>query len=112
MLPIFPQLVLTSLLTLLGIYTMVSVKCYFGLARAAGADHFDSHYRDLPLVNQGIFRFTNNGMYYCGFSLFWALALGFNSQAALLVAAFSHAYIWVHFFVTEKPDMHYLYESN
>jgi Ser/Thr protein kinase RdoA (MazF antagonist) len=36
---------------------------------------------------------------------------GFNSTAALTVAAFSHAYIWVHFYATEKPDMEFLYDS-
>ena len=63
----------------------------------------------MPLVNQGIFRFTSNGMYVYAFMLFWAIAIGFNSSAALAVAAFSHLYIWVHFFATEKPDMDYLY---
>ena len=31
------------------------------------------------------------------------------SSSALLVAAFSHVYIWIHYFATEKPDMQYLY---
>ena len=88
---------------------MYSVSRYFGMMRAAGADHFDPRYRDLPLVKEGIFRFTNNGMYIYAFLLFWAIAVGFNSSAALAVAVFSHAYIWVHFFATEKPDMDYLY---
>lgn len=88
---------------------MVSVRKYFGFKRAAGADHFDPAYRDLPLVNEGIFRFTNNGMYLFGFFLFWAVAIGFDSKSALAVAAWSHAYIWVHWFATEKPDMEYLY---
>ena len=30
---------------------------------------------------------------------------------ALLVAAFSHAYIWVHFFTVEKPDMAYIHAA-
>ncbi len=38
-----------------------------------------------------------------------AVAPAFNSAAALTVAAFSHAYIWVHYFATEKPDMDFLY---
>ena len=45
------------------------------------------------------------------FLLFWAIAIGFNSAAALVVAAFSHAYIWVHYYATEKPDMDYRYGS-
>jgi hypothetical protein len=108
-LPVIPQTVATILLTMLGIYAMYSTKLYFGLMRASGADHFDPRYREMPLVKGGIFRFTSNGMYLYGFLLFWAIAIGFNSAAAVLVAAFSHAYIWVHFFATEKPDMDYLY---
>lgn len=104
-----PVALITILLALPGIYAMYSVKRYFGMARAAGADHFDSRYRNMPLVQKGIFRFTNNGMYLYAFLLFWAIAVGFNSKAALLAAAFSHVYIWVHFFATEEPDMKYLY---
>ena len=110
-LQILTQAIATILLLLPGMYAMYSVKRYFGMARAAGADHFDSRYRDMPLVSEGIFRFTSNGMYLYVFLLFWAVAVGFNSTAALLVAAFSHAYIWVHFYATEKPDMDFLYGS-
>lgn len=106
---LLPLAFTTTLAALPGFYAMYSVKRYFGMARAAGADHFDSRYRDMPLVKEGIFRFTDNGMYIYAFLLFWAIAVGFNSSAALVVAAFSHAYIWVHFFATEKPDMDYLY---
>ena len=102
----------TGIFTVLGIYAMYSVLRYFGLKRAAGADHFDPRYRDIPFVRQGIFRFTSNGMYIYAFLLFWAIAIGFNSSAALTVAAFSHAYIWVHFYSTEKPDMDFIYSSS
>ena len=105
------RVILTGLCILLGVYAMRSVMRYFGMARAAGADHFDARYRDMPLVCGGIFRFTKNGMDIYAFLLFWAIAVGFNSSAALAVAAFSHAYIWVHFYATEKPDMEYLYSS-
>ena len=108
-LQIIPQATVTVLLALLGMYAAYSVGRYFGMARAAGADHFDPLYRDMPLVSQGIFRFTSNGMYLYAFLLFWAIAVGFNSTAALTVVAFSHAYIWIHFFATEKPDMDFLY---
>ncbi len=117
---VVPRAVLTALATLLGIYTMYSVARYFGMARAAGIDHFDPRFLSprkgangtpMPLVQEGIFRFTSNGMYACGFSLFWAIALGFDSTAALVAAAFGHAYIWVHFYATEKPDMDYLYNK-
>jgi len=105
------QAVVTTVLAIPGIYAMYSVRRYFGMARAAGADHFEERYRDMPLVNEGIFRFTSNGMYLYAFLLFWAIAVGFNSMAALIVAAFSHVYIWIHFYATEKPDMDFLYAS-
>lgn len=105
------QAVITTALALPGIYAMYSVQRYFGMARAAGADHFEEQYRHMPLVNEGIFRFTSNGMYLYAFLLFWAIAVGLNSAAAIVVAAFSHAYIGVHFFATEKPDMDFLYTS-
>ncbi|MCC8996224.1 MAG: phosphatidylethanolamine N-methyltransferase family protein [Nitrosomonas sp.] len=103
--------ILTILLALPGIYAMYSVNRYFGMSRAAGVDHFDPRYRSMPLVNEGIFRFTSNGMYLYAFLLFWAIAIGFNSSAALAVATFSHLYIWVHYFATERPDMNYLYSA-
>ncbi|WP_298855301.1 methyltransferase [uncultured Ruegeria sp.] len=81
------------------------------MSRAAGGEHFDESYRGMPLVKDGIFRYTDNGMYVYAFLLFWAIAIGFDSAAALVVAAFSHAYIWVHYYATEKPDMDYLYGS-
>lgn len=105
------QLALTIACAVPGVYAMVSVHLYFGMQRAAGADHFDPKYRAMPLVKQGIFRFTDNGMYVYAFLLFWAIALGFNSAAALAVAAFSHAYIWVHHLATERVDMAYLYRD-
>lgn len=103
--------IITTLLALPGIYAMYSVKRYFGMTRAAGADHFYAQYRSMPMVNKGIFRFTSNGMYVYAFLLFWVIAVGFNSSAALTVAAFSHVYIWVHFYATEKPDMDFLYNA-
>jgi hypothetical protein len=108
-LPVIPRVVLTVLFTAFGVYAMYSVARFFGLARAAGADHFDPRYRDRPLVSRGVFRFTSNGMYLYAFLLFWAVAVALNSVAAVVVATFSHAYIWVHYYATEKPDMDYLY---
>ena len=99
------QAIVTTLLVIPGVYTMYSVQRFFGMARATGADHFDSRYREMPLVDKGIFRFTGNGMYLFGFFLFWAIAVVFNSSAALVVAGFSHLYIWVHYYATEKPDL-------
>ena len=103
------KLAIALVLALPGIYAMYSVVRCFGLERAAGADHFHPRYREMPLVRGGIFKYTSNGMYVYAFLLFWAIAIAFNSSAALVVAAFSHLYIWIHFYATERPDMEYLY---
>ena len=50
-------------------------------------------------------------MYLYAFLMFWTIAIGFNSMAAVIVAAFSHVYIWVHYYATEKPDMDFLYQA-
>ena len=100
---------LTVILLIPGLYAMYSVKRYFGLSRAAGADHFMVEYQKMPLVKKGIFKYTGNGMYIYAFLLFWVIAVSFNSMAALLVALFSHVYIWVHYYCTERPDMNYIY---
>ena len=39
----------------------------------------------------------------------WGLALLLGSAGALIAAAFGHAYIWLHFYATEKPDMEFIY---
>ena len=107
-----PIVLLTGALTVPSVYAIYSVHRYFGLARAAGADHFEEQYRTMPLVKKGIFRYTENGMYIYAFLSFWAIAISFNSAAALVIAAFGHAYIWIHYFATEKPDMVHLYPSS
>lgn len=90
-------------------YLFYSVIRYFGFNRAAGLDHFDTEIRDAPLVDQGIFRFTSNGMYIYGFLILWVPGLLLESPAALAAAGFQHLYIWVHYFCTEKPDMDFIY---
>lgn len=97
------------LLALPALYTFYSVKRYFGFRRAFGIDHFDRSYRDQPLVKQGIFRLTGNGMYVYGFLILWAPALWWGSTAGLAAAVFNHVYIWVHYYVTEAPDMRRIY---
>lgn len=104
-----PARVVASLLCVPVIYLLYSVRRYFGFARAFGIDHFDPAYRDLPMVREGIFRFTPNAMYVFGFLLLWIPALYLRSIAGVAAAAFSHAYIWVHYLTTEKPDMEYIY---
>jgi hypothetical protein len=110
-LPLSPSLAygLAAVLLLPALYLFYSVARYFGIERAYGIDHFDPAYRGKPFVKQGIFRFTSNGMYTFGFLALWVPGLLLLSQAALLAAAFNHLYIWVHYYATELPDIHYLY---
>jgi len=101
--------VLAALLCVPVAYLAYSINRYFGFARAFGIDHFEPAWRDAPLVRAGIFRITGNAMYVFGFLLLWIPALYFRSTAAIVAAAFSHAYIWVHYLTTEKPDMKFIY---
>ena len=100
---------LAIIITLPALYLFYSVKRYFGIKRALGADHFDESYRNSPLVTKGIYRFVNNGMYIFGVAIIWVPGLVFASRAALLAAMFQHIYIWVHYYATEKPDMKRIY---
>ncbi len=102
---------LAVLLALPAAWTQWSVIRWFGYRRAAGADHFEARYREMPLVRQGAFRHTPNAMYAWGFLSLWVLALLLRSEAALVLVAFQHLYIWVHWHATEKPDMRWIYSS-
>ncbi len=106
------RIILSVIILIPAVYTLYSVKKYFGLKRAAGADHFEKIYQKMPLIKKGMFKYSSNSMYVFGFLIFWGLAIAFASKAALLASAFSHAYIWVHYYATEKPDMDYLYYAN
>ena len=108
----FLAYLLATVLLIPSIYALVSVGKYFGLKRALGIDHFDPAYREIPFIKQGIFKYTANGMYKFAFLLLWAIGLLFLSEAALLVAAFSHLYIWVHYYCTELPDIRRIYDSS
>ncbi len=111
-LPVAVRIVIPILLAIPAIYTFYSVARYFSISRAMGIDHFDPAYRNAPLVRDGIFGWTHNAMYIFGFFIFWVIAFAFSSRAAFVAAAFSHTYIWVHYFCTEKPDMEFIYGEN
>jgi hypothetical protein len=100
---------LSLVLFLLTIFLVYSIVNFFSFSRALGIDHFDPAFRQAPLIRQGIFRWSPNAMYVFGFVALWIPAFLFQSIAALVIAAFSHLYIWVHYFATEKPDMIRIY---
>lgn len=94
---------------LLFAYLMYSVLRYFSIHRALGADHFEERYRKMGLVKGGIFNYIRNGMYIVGLLVLWVPGLLLASKGALLAGLLAHAYIWVHYFSTEKPDMRHIY---
>ncbi len=108
-LPVVIQWGLSGVFLVISGYLFYSVVRYFGINRAAGLDHFDRDARDWPMVTDRIFRFTSNGMYLFGFLAMWVPGLVLESAGALLAAGFHHAYIWVHYYSTEAPDMAYIY---
>lgn len=110
-LPLTPVVAVTAaiIMTAPVVYLLYSIVKYFSFRRALGIDHFDISYRNMPLVREGIFRFTPNSMYVFGFLVIWIPAVIFSSVAALCFALFSHIYIWVHYFTVEKPDMVRIY---
>lgn len=110
-LPPTMSLVFTIVLLLPALYTFYSVHKYFGIKRALGIDHFDKTYRNVPFVKEGIFKFTDNAMYTYGLFILWIPGLLLFSKAALMVAMFNHIYVWVHYYCTELPDIHYIYSK-
>jgi len=100
--------VFAALITPPIIYLFYSVKKYFTIERAYGIDHFDKNYNE-PYVKNGIFKYTDNGMYVFGLMILYLPGLLFLSEAAILVALFNHVYIWVHYYFTERPDMLAIY---
>ena len=106
------SLTLSGLFLVLSGYLFYSVKTYFGINRAFGIDHFKPEvYKDKPMVNQGIFKYTSNGMYIFGFLVLYVPGLLLFSKAALLAAFFNHLYIWVHYYFTELPDIKVIYKK-
>lgn len=98
-----------SALLLPSVYAGYSVGRYFGIDRALGGDHFRQRYREMPLVREGAFAWSSNAMYAFVFLGLWGIALLTGSLAALAAALFQHAYIWVHYYCTEEPDMRLIY---
>ena len=100
------------LISVPSLYVLYSVVRYFGLPRAMGADHFDPAFRKRGLERRGAFRFVPNAMYVAGLMGHYLPGLIWGSSAALLLGAFNHAYVWVHFLSVEKPDMQVIYGSH
>jgi hypothetical protein len=94
-----------------GIYTMYSVKKYFGFLRAAGADHFDTKFRDMPFERRGVFKWTPNAMYVFAIGIPFAFAIATGSKSMFIVAIYTYVSIWLHYFFTEKEDIKIIYKK-
>ena len=94
------------------IYTMYSVKKYFGFLRAAGADHFDPKYRDMPFEKRGIFKWSPNAMYVFAIGIPFAFAVATGSQSMFVVATYTYISVWLHYFCTEREDFKIIYGNN
>ena len=103
--------ILGLILFIPGVYTMYSVKKYFGFLRAAGADHFDPKYRNLPFESRGIFKWTPNAMYVFAIGIPFSFAVATGSQSMFVVAIYTYISIWLHYFCTEKPDIAIIYNN-
>ena len=101
-----PFLLLTIPLSLWGLYC---ATFYFGLTRASGADHFLPGYRGANLEKRGIYKYIPNAMYTVVLLALYPPGLIWQSAPALVVAAAHHAFVWTHYFCTEKPDLEQIY---
>jgi len=104
--------IISIILFIPGVYTMYSVKKYFGFLRAAGADHFDPKYRDMPFEKRGIFKWSPNAMYVFAIGIPFAFAVAAGSQSMFVVAIYTYISIWLHYFCTEKEDFKVIYKRN
>jgi len=94
------------------IYTIYSIKKYFGFMRASGIDHFDTSYKNIPFERRGIFKWSSNAMYTFAIALFFGFAVSSGSKAVFVFAAYSYIGGWLHYFCTEKEDFKIIYGNN
>jgi len=103
---------ISVLIFILFIYTIYSIKKYFGFMRAAGIDHFDPSYKDIPFEKRGIFKWSSNAMYTFAVAVFFGFAISAGSKAMFVFAAYTYIGIWLHYFATEKEDFKVIYGNN
>ena len=103
---------ISALIFILFIYTIYSIKKYFGFMRATGIDHFDPSYKDKPFERRGIFKWTPNAMYTFAIAVFFGFAISAGSKAMFIFAAYTYIGTWLHYFCTEKEDFKVIYGNN
>jgi protein-S-isoprenylcysteine O-methyltransferase Ste14 len=87
---------------------LVDITRHLTWPRAIGRDHFDPTL-ERHLVREGLFGLIENPIYSIGPLPLYLPGLWMGSPAALLLAAFQHAYLWVHWVATEQPDLERIY---
>ena len=93
------------------VYTIYSIKKYFGFLRATGKDHFDPSYKNIPFEKRGIFKWSSNAMYTFAVAVFFGFAISAGSKAMFVFAAYSYISVWLHYFCTEKEDFKVIYRN-
>ena len=94
------------------VYTIYSIKKYFGFLRATGKDHFDPSYKNIPFEKRGIFKWSSNAMYTFAVAVFFGFAISAGSKAMFVFAAYSYIGGWLHYFCTEREDFKVIYGNN
>ena len=94
------------------IYTIYSIKKYFGFMRATGIDHFDPNYKNIPFEKRGIFKWSSNAMYTFATVVFFGFAISAGSKAMFVFAAYTYIGGWLHYFCTEKEDFKVIYGNS
>ena len=94
------------------VYTIYSIKKYFGFLRATGEDHFDPRYKNISFERRGIFKWSSNAMYIFAVNVFWGFAISSGSKATFVFAAYTTIGVWLHYFCTEKEDFKVIYGDN
>ena len=104
--------ILSVLIFIPFIYTIYSIKKYFGFMRATGIDHFDLSYKDKPFEKRGIFKWSSNAMYAFAIPVFFGFAFSSGSKAMFIFAAYSFIGVWLHYFCTERENIKVIYGNN
>jgi hypothetical protein len=107
--PLAYRLAAIAIIAVFSLWGMYSVLRFFGIRRALGLDHFDPAVRYQGLVTGGAYRYTGNVMYLLVLPVFCVPGLLWGSLASTFLGIFHYAYVWVHYYCTELPDMSVIY---
>jgi len=102
---------ISVLIFILFIYTIYSIKKYFGFMRATGVEHLDPSYKDKPFERRGIFKWTPNAMYTIAIAILLGFAISAGSKAMFEIADYTYIGVWLHYFCTEKEDFKVIYNN-